>query len=160
MRRAAASLTQEEQRACASLLKVNCHAASVPGHILSDEYDSDDSGNPVDMTYTLKRVRERATKVECPYINCNFIYGSASQVEWLWSIAKHILSDKRARLSPHLFETLLFLKVNDRFWDQALVMEAIKIAKSNAKSTRLTDFLRETEEQEQEAATFDEDDTE
>ena len=50
--------------------------------------------------------------------------------------------------------------MNDRLWDQALVMEAINIVKVNARSTRLTNLLRETEEQEHEAATFNEGDDE
>ena len=70
------------------------------------------------------------------------------------------LEHRQEWLSPHLFETLLFLKVNDRLWDQALVMEAINIVKVNARSTRLTNLLRETEEQEHEAATFNEGDDE
>ncbi len=39
--------------------------------------------------------------------------------------AKYVLSEKRRFGTPQPFETLMFLKINTRFWDAALVEEAI-----------------------------------
>jgi hypothetical protein len=58
----------------------------------------------------------RAAVPACPYVNCDFIYGSSAEVERLWSVAKYILTDQRKRLTPQMFEALLFLKQNKEFW--------------------------------------------
>ena len=59
------------------------------------------------------------------YGNIDFILGSAAEVERLWSLAKHILEDdRRGMMSEDMFEALLFLKVNRRFWNEQNVAEA------------------------------------
>ena len=51
------------------------------------------------------------------YGNCDFIYGSAAEVERLWSVAKHILADERkGMMEPMMFETLIYLKLNEEYW--------------------------------------------
>jgi hypothetical protein len=59
-------------------------------------------------------------------LNCNFIYGSCAEVERLWSIAWHILTNqKMGKLSPTVFEALIFLKLNKRLWDiHSVIVEA------------------------------------
>ena len=59
-----------------------------------------------------------------PYKNVDFICGSALEVQRLWSIVKYILTDKRPRLTAAIFESILFLKTNEEYWDMAMVMEA------------------------------------
>jgi len=49
------------------------------------------------------------------YMNVDFICGSVAEVERLWSIAKHILSNSRLQMTPHLFETLIYLKINHEY---------------------------------------------
>ena len=51
--------------------------------------------------------------------------------------AKHILSQQRSRMTPLLFETILFLKINDWFWDMETVAEAISMAAAEDASERL-----------------------
>ena len=53
-----------------------------------------------------------------------------------------------ASLTPHLLETLLFLKVNKRFWCQDTVTEAIALVKSAAASERMAKKLQVEEEHE------------
>ena len=51
----------------------------------------------------------------------------------LWFIAQFILMEHRMGMSPVLFKSLLFLRVNEKFWDIDLVAEAMRIL---VKSTR------------------------
>ncbi len=64
-------------------------------------------------------------KKRANYIDCNFILGSVGEVERVFSFAKYVLSDNRRCMTPQLFEALMFSKMNSRFWDAALVEEAI-----------------------------------
>ena len=59
----------------------------------------------------------------------DFICGSAAEIDRLWSIAKYILTDTRSRLTSVMFETILFLKTNEEYWDMAMVMEAYTMVK-------------------------------
>lgn len=121
-----------------SLLKTNVEPPAVAG------YDSDDSTkqaatlSPVAMKDRLQRRLKQPDKKseECPYINCDFIFGSAAKVERLWSRAVYILTNQRKRMTPMLFEALLFLQANERFWDLNLVSEAIGMAKSDGAARR------------------------
>lgn len=70
-----------------------------------------------------KRNRMEASR---KYRNCHFILGSAAEVERLWSICNYILTDHRKSLTAVLFESLVFLKVNVKFWDLNLVCEAMR----------------------------------
>jgi hypothetical protein len=75
----------------------------------------------------------------CPYVNCNFIFGSAAKVERLWSMGKQILRYDRSSMTPLVFETMLFLKVNRHYWDQAMVIEAMRKAESDCLAKNLVD---------------------
>ena len=77
-----------------------------------------------------------------------FLFAPNAQVEQMWSQAKYILSQQRSRMSPRLFETILYLKINDRFWDNNTVQEAISMAAAQDASDRRR--KREPEELEQE----------
>ena len=43
------------------------------------------------------------------YKNLDFIYGSVVEVEQLWSIVKHALTNSRLRLTEAMFEALSYL---------------------------------------------------
>lgn len=58
-------------------------------------------------------------------MNADFVLGSVAKVERLRSQARHLLTDNRKKCSPILVEAILFLKVNARYWDVALVAEAM-----------------------------------
>ena len=79
------------------------------------------------------------------YKNVDFVLGSAAEVERLWSVARYVITDLRSRLSPVMFEALLFLKVNKDYWDKYLVAEAIKLVTS-AKYEEKLKRLNEQEE--------------
>lgn len=85
-----------------------------------------------------------------PYKNVDFICGSAAEVERLWSIAKYILTDNRSRMTPAMFESLLFLKTNVEYWDVPMVMEVYIRVRNDLPNSRITAMVTEdTEELEQ-----------
>ena len=58
------------------------------------------------------------------YVNCDYILGSAAEVERLWSLASYVLQDHRSSMTPMNLEALLFLKVIIEFWDVNTVDQA------------------------------------
>jgi hypothetical protein len=86
--------------------------------------------SPDNIRKQLRRMKEaRDQPAPSVYVNCDFIYGSAAEVEHLWSICSHILTDERKGMTPQLFEALVFLKQNHRFWDASTVAKAMSMAK-------------------------------
>lgn len=54
------------------------------------------------------------------------VLGSAAEVERVWSMADHVLTEHCASLSPLVFELIMYLKYNSRLWGLAEVMKANK----------------------------------
>ena len=64
------------------------------------------------------------------------VKGTACEVERLWSVARYVLTTQRAKLSPLLFETIMYLKFNAQLWDANIVHQAhCRLVKDN-KATR------------------------
>ena len=61
--------------------------------------------------------KKRSIVTESKYIDCTFIKRSTAEVERLFSIAKNVMTKNRKRLTPQLFEAILFLKMNERLWN-------------------------------------------
>ena len=59
------------------------------------------------------------------YVNRDFILGSVAEAERVWSVAKYILSEHRSSLTPRMFEALIFLRYNERFWYTGLDAKAV-----------------------------------
>ena len=83
---------------------------------VEDVYDSEDTLSSVQRDL-LEGNECTRNGVNATYVNFNFMYGSCAEVERLCSIVKHTLTDeRRGVMSPHVFETILFLKVNRDLW--------------------------------------------
>ncbi|EEY63406.1 uncharacterized protein PITG_15126 [Phytophthora infestans T30-4] len=66
----------------------------------------------VDYYYQIQeRKRLKMTKTTA-YENLSFMKGAPVAVERLFSAAKYVITDRRSRLTPGMFEAILFLKVN------------------------------------------------
>ena len=91
---------------------------------------------------------------DSPYQNVDYVCGSAAEVERLWSLCKYILTNTRSRMTPNLFEALVFFKVNYDYWDAASVQVAYTNALNGLQSDRIVAMVEEDEEY---AANFDED---
>lgn len=85
-----------------------------------------DSNQSFGMAERLAKRKKEDNSTSC-YIDASFVFGSLAEVERLWSIAKYILSDHRQLMTPQIFEALIFLKCNARFWDDALISQAYNI---------------------------------
>ena len=85
------------------------------------------------------------------YINLDFVLGSAAEVERLWSLAKYILVNQRKTMNSQMFECLLFLKYNRKYWNKEMVIEAYRRAQRNQASVKY-DRLAMHARREQEAA--------
>jgi hypothetical protein len=60
------------------------------------------------------------------YIDCRFLVATTNTVERLFSTSRSIMTYQRSKMSPIMFEAILFLKVNRAFWDLKTVVLAIK----------------------------------
>ena len=52
------------------------------------------------------------------------VLGSAAEVERVWSMAGHVLTDARSSMSPLIFELIMYIKYNTRLWDITDVVTA------------------------------------
>jgi hypothetical protein len=136
------SLSPNETKACETLLKVNVNHQQGEEQEGGSDHDDQVLGSPLNMSdhIALQRQQKRQREVDGrhggqqdlgnPYINCDFIFGSTAIVERLWSIGKNILTAQCSSLTPIMFETLLFLRTNKRFWDRKLILAAIQKARA------------------------------
>ena len=69
------------------------------------------------------------------------VIGSVAEVERLWSIAKHILTERRAAKAPILFEAILFLRINRELWTEFTVIDAWNAVWAELKDERLKQKL-------------------
>lgn len=83
-----------------------------------------------------KKRKERADEQYGDYRNCDFILGSAAEIERVWSAAEKILTSDRFRTHPILLETILFLRFNKKYWNKHTVMQAIKLVKEDDSNER------------------------
>ena len=76
------------------------------------------------------------------YGDCSFIFGSAAEVERLWSHAKHILTNSRkGMMEADNFEALLFLKINKHLWESIDLAEADKAQSRSRAAANIKDDL-------------------
>ncbi len=71
------------------------------------------------------------------YIDFSFILWPVAEVKRLRSIAKYVVIVNRRLMTPQLFDILVFLKVNERYWDAQLVSKAIYGAREHRAEARL-----------------------
>ena len=111
-------MTDVEKVAVESLL-----VAEVEEAALANARGSDNDGGI--LGNIMNDEEEERSDVSSKYGNCDFIYGSCAEVERLWSIAKHILTDvRKGMMDPIMFEAILFLKLNRRLWTLGDVVQA------------------------------------
>ena len=75
----------------------------------------------------LEQKRRKLNTSVSQYKDCRFVPATSSSVERLFSVSRWILTGLRSRMSPILFESLLFLKLNRCLWDLKLVSAALKL---------------------------------
>jgi hypothetical protein len=116
------TLQSREAEACKKLL--------IP---TAQEEEADENEEPMSLQQKLEqRAQKRKESSKKPvatgryYDPSKFICATSNCCERLFSEAKYILVPHRSAMSPILFEALLFLKKNKRFWCLDLVSKAMK----------------------------------
>ena len=106
---------------------------------------------PQQITTLADRMKARSKKRKAgeiedkasSYKNADFICGSAAEVERLWSICKYILSNLRTNLTPIFFESLVYCKINDGYWDIKNVQDAYTHVLRETQNERLRKMVAE-----------------
>ena len=82
--------------------------------------------------------KRKSDDISQGYDDCmDHVIGSAAEVERLWSIARYILTTNRTRMTPVLFEALLFLRAHRELWDENTVKMAIHAVRKEHRDERL-----------------------
>lgn len=117
-----AGLTREERISATKLL-----TDSIISNDTSTETNEDSN-----LSYfeKLQAKRRRLSTSATKFIDCSFIAATSSSVERSFSAARWILTSLRKTMSPILFESILFLRMNRDLWDLKLVAAAMKLAPS------------------------------
>ena len=126
------SLTADERKACLKL-KVN-----------QNEGDNDGAlsfSKRVGLTNAKKR--KNCETGSSGYHNANFILGSAAEGEQCWSVAKYVRSPERAEMAGEVFEAIMLLRYNMRFWvDKVdLIGQATDMAANERRDERATKII-------------------
>lgn len=156
-------LTAAEKTTLRKVLKRSIIARQTAGaDVDTDDTADDDSaqntpGSPGLKAQVEEAERKRAADTvqgSSEYVNLDFVLGSAAEVERLWSLAKYVLTNQRKSMTPLMFEAFMFLKINETFWSEALVIEAYQNARSKKKSARI-DKLTQNQQNDAEFAGAD-----
>ena len=128
------NMTQQEEESCINLL-INNNGASVAENVSKSFQDR--------MSKRKKRKASEleGTGVRSKYHNLDYIGGSAAEVERLWSEAKFVLTAHRAKISPIVFEALIFLKFNQQYWDIFTVKRAYINVIKESRAERLSKII-------------------
>lgn len=96
---------------------------------LNDCTESLSPSSDENMSYfeRIQAKRRRLSESKTSFIDVKFIPATSCSVERLFSMARWILTVLRKRMSPILFEALIFLKCNHRLWDIKSVAAAMKL---------------------------------
>ena len=84
-------------------------------------------GACTDMAERLRKKRKIERDDES-YIDTKFILGSSSG---------NIQVDSRQSMTPQMLESLVYLRANERFWDDQLIGESINAARSDRSERKL-----------------------
>jgi hypothetical protein len=82
-----------------------------------------------------KKRKERDEDIYGEYRKCDFILGSAAEIERVWSAAEKVRSPARFSTHPPLLESILFLQFNKKHWSKFIVSESIKLVKEEDSCT-------------------------
>lgn len=118
----------------------------------------------------MKKLKEvfhrKETGVGSKYIDTSFIGCSTANVELMWTICNLILTHNRASLSNEMFEALIYLRMNRRFWDEMEVSEAFRatidrsVKQSSVGNDDFSDFSDDSECESESDSDSDDDDDE
>ena len=125
------SLSNQEREAISGLLMPisDCSATS-EAEAVTDSSLGESAGEDEEEDYDNileQRLKRQKTDTEDhqTYWNVEMIPGTSVNCERHFSLAKHILTATRNRTTPAMFESLLILKVNRKWWNEQSVALAM-----------------------------------
>jgi hypothetical protein len=93
--------------------------------VLDEVIEIQDS-EPVDYVERAIKKHRIIGNTRSSYIDCRFLVATTNTVERLFSTSRSIMTYQRSKMSPIMFEAILFLKINRSFWDLKTVISAVK----------------------------------
>ena len=72
------------------------------------------------------------------------VLGSAAEIERVWSMAGHVLTEHHSSLSPLIFELIMYLKYNTQLWE---LQDVVNVNISRKKETEAAQRQDATEKQ-------------
>jgi hypothetical protein len=119
-------------------------------HLRANVGEEEEAAATLTFQEKLTKMRNKKRSSACldaQFENVDYIIGSAAEVERVWSVARYVLTTQWMGLTPLMFEALMFLKMNERFWDQSMVVEAMGMARTErtAKAVAEDEDLAEQE---------------
>ena len=123
-------LTEDEKEACKALLKKNWRHL-YPKRKDDDDLSDDVEEDPSSPSKFLKKLNQSrkpmgSSALQSRYItNLNWIDPTTVKVERLFSRCRNVLTYKRRRLLPRIFEAIVFLRENRSFWSIETVQEMV-----------------------------------
>jgi len=76
------------------------------------------------------------------------VLGSAAEVERVWSMAGHVLTEHRSSLSPYVFELIMYLKYNSRLWGLKDMVNANVARKKATEAAQRRDVMEKDRSEE------------
>lgn len=129
-----ANMSEEERSSCECLLKDEEDGSG------TNDAVEEDGGNDLimDVLNERKRRREAMAAPKSRYRNASFVTGSASEVEGVWSFGDALYTKRRSSMSPVLFELIMFLRYNAKWWTMEDVIAANKRRLEGNKAGKVT----------------------
>ena len=137
-------LTEEQRNSIQGLLvKPDNNQGTEDNESNAENLDEEDTSETFSQALQRKLKRQKRERgleqLGDKYLNLDMLPGTSVNCERLFSMAKFILSDTRKRINPNLFEALLLLKVNTRFWSVYFVGEAMGLTAATTTATANAD---------------------
>ncbi len=119
----------------------NDKAKAIAPWNLDPESGEDTLNKPISEFEMMKQAQEKANKRKSAVVSPKSAYdpaikecvgGSAAEVEHVWSMAGHVSTDHCSKMSPLIFELVMYLKYDSRLWGITDVVEANKRRKNES----------------------------
>ena len=124
------TLTEDEKNACKCLLRAKWKHLYPKNAETTQATNSETTGDPNSPTKFMKRMgsTKKATTepLQSRYLtDLTWVSPTTVEVERLFSLCKRIMTVDRRRMTPRIFEAVVFLKQNEDWWNLKMVQEMV-----------------------------------
>ncbi|EGZ05761.1 hypothetical protein PHYSODRAFT_532972 [Phytophthora sojae] len=104
---------------------VDKYLAADAAIVKDPDFEAAPGGRPQGFADQVLSARKKQRTAQKKFGGVRHIPPTSNAVERLFSAAKHTLSNHRQGMLPVHFETVLFLKLNRRFWNAGTVTKVV-----------------------------------